>query len=80
MKTITAEQAQNDLSGLLAEAANSHEPLQILGEAMNGILVSEEDWRAIQETLYLLAIPGMRESIQEGMKTPIEDCVPELDW
>lgn len=80
MKTITAEQAQNDLSGLLAEAANSHEPIQILGEATNGILVSEEDWRAIQETLYLLAIPGMRESIQEGMKTPIEDCVPELNW
>jgi antitoxin YefM len=80
MKTITAEQAQTDLSDLLEETAISHEPIQILGQANNGVLVSEDDWRSIQETLYLLSIPGMRESIREGMKTPLEECAQELHW
>ena len=80
MKTITTKQAQDNLSGLLDETAASHEPIQILGHATNGVLVSEEDWRSIQETLHLLSIPGMRESIQEGLKTPLEDCTSELHW
>ena len=80
MKTITTKQAQANLSDLLEETAASHEPIQILGQATNGVLVSEEDWRSIQETLYLLSIPGMRESIQDGMKTPLDECAPELHW
>jgi len=65
---------------LLKETADSHEPIQITDKRANGILVSEEDWRAIQETLYLLSVPGMRESIREGLETPLEDCSKELEW
>ena len=80
MKTIKAGQTEKSLQELLEETAASHEPIQILSDASNGILVSEEDWRAIQETLYLLSIPGMRESIREGMATSVEDCSKELTW
>ena len=80
MKTINAGQAEKSLQELLEETAASHEPIQIISDPSNGILISEGDWCAIQETLYLLAIPGMRESIREGMATPVEDCSTELNW
>lgn len=80
MKMISAEEAQNILLKLLEETSISHEPIQITSESSNGVLISEEDWRSIQETLYLLSIPGMRESIREGMNTPIEECSEELTW
>ncbi|MBE0713943.1 MAG: type II toxin-antitoxin system Phd/YefM family antitoxin, partial [Candidatus Aminicenantes bacterium] len=70
MTTLTASQARARLFKLLDQAASSHEPIQITGKRANAVLVSEEDWRAIQETLYLLSIPGMRESIRKGMKEP----------
>jgi PHD/YefM family antitoxin component YafN of YafNO toxin-antitoxin module len=62
------------------EAAASHEPVLITGKRRNAILISEEDWQAIQETLYLLSIPEMRESVRKGLQTPIEKCAKELDW
>ncbi len=65
---------------LLDDAASSHEPIQITGKRSNGVLVCESDWRAIQETLYLVSIPGMRESIRSGLVTPIEKCDKELNW
>lgn len=65
---------------LVDEAAASHEPILITGKRTNAVLISEEDWRAIQETPSLLAIPGMRESIREGLQTPVEECLRELDW
>lgn len=65
---------------LLDDAASSHEPIQITGKRSNGVLVSENDWRAIQETLYLVSIPGMRDSIRSGLTTPIAECDQELDW
>ncbi len=80
MKTITVTNARSQLYKLIDEASTSHEPIQITGKRSNVVLVSEEDWSAIQETLFLLSIPGMRESIQEGLKTPIEECSEELDW
>jgi antitoxin YefM len=80
MKTINAGEAEKTLQELLEEAAASHEPIKIISDDSNGILISEEDWRAIQETLYLLSVPGMRESIREGMATPIEECSKELNW
>ena len=70
MTTITATEARKRLYNLLDEVAESHEPVQIAGKRSSAVLVSEEDWRAIQETLYLHAIPGMKESIVEGMETP----------
>jgi PHD/YefM family antitoxin component YafN of YafNO toxin-antitoxin module len=62
------------------EVKESHEPIQIVGKRSSAVLISEDDWRAIQETLYLTAIPGMRESIQEGLETPIEECDEDVDW
>jgi len=79
-RTLSASRARAGLYGLLDQAAASHEPILITGKRANAVLVSEEDWRAIQETLYLLSIPGMRESIRRGLKTPVEACFPELGW
>lgn len=80
MKTITASKARENLYRLIEETSKSSEPVQITGKRANAVLVSEEDWRAIQETMYLLSIPGMRESIREGLETPVEECVEELEW
>jgi antitoxin YefM len=80
MNSIKVSEARGRLGRLVDEAAASHEPILITGKRGNAVLISEEDWRAIQETLYLLSIPGMRESIREGLQTPVEECVKELDW
>ena len=80
MTTLTASQARAQLYKLVDRTADSHEPVQITGKRNNAVLVSEEDWRAIQETLYLLSIPGMRESIRTGLKTPLKKCSSKLDW
>jgi antitoxin YefM len=80
MKTINVTNAREKLYSLIDETNSSHEPVQILGKRSNAVLVSESDWNAMQETLYLLSIPGMRESIIEGMKTPVEECREELEW
>jgi PHD/YefM family antitoxin component YafN of YafNO toxin-antitoxin module len=58
----------------------SHEPVQIVGKRSSAVLISEEDWREIQETLYLTSVPGMRESIQKGLETPLKECKEDLDW
>ena len=80
MTTITATNARKTLYKLMADLAKSHAPIQITGKLGNAVLVSEDDWRAMQETLHLVAIPGMRKSIVKGMKTPVEKCVRKLDW
>ncbi len=80
MTTITATDARKILYKLLDDVADSHEPIQITSKRGNAVLVAEEDWRAVQETLYLVSFPGMRESILEGMSTPVEECEKDLDW
>jgi len=80
MPTLTATEARKRLYSLVDEVKESHEPIQIVGKRSSAVLISEEDWRAIQETLFLTSIPGMRESIQEGMKTSIEECDEDIDW
>ena len=80
MTTITATEARANLYRLMDAAAESHEPVVITGKRTRAVLVSEDDWRAIQETLFLISVPGMRESIREGMETPVEDCSEDLDW
>ena len=80
MAAITASEARAKLYRLIDEVADSHDPLLITGKRRNAVLVSEADWNSIQETLHLLSIPGMRESIREGMETPPEQCEKELDW
>ena len=79
MKTISVSQARANLYKLLEEAGESHEPLVITGKKGNAVLVAEEDWKAIQETIFLLSIPGMRESIREGLETPVEECAEDLE-
>lgn len=80
MTTITATEARKCLYTLLDDVSESHEPVQITGKRSSAVLVSDEDWRAIKETLYLTSIPGMRESIIEGMKKTVEECSEELNW
>ena len=80
MTNLTVTEARRKLYTLLDEVALSHEPVQIAGKRNSAVLVSEEDWRAIQETLFLISIPGMRESIRDGLNTPIEECDEGLDW
>ena len=80
MTAISITEARKNLFKLVDQVALSHEPALLTGKRTNAVLVSEEDWRSIQETLHLSMIPGMVQSIQEGMKTPVEDCSTELDW
>lgn len=80
MKSINVTNAREQLYMLLDETNISHEPIQILGKRGNAILISENDWNSIQETLYLVSIPGMKESIIEGMNIPVEECREELEW
>jgi antitoxin YefM len=80
MNSMTASDAREKLYRLLDETSIAHEPVLITGPRANAVLIGEEDWNAIQETLYLLSVPGLRESIQEGMKTPVEDCEIQPRW
>ena len=80
MTSITATEARKSLYRLVDEVQDSHEPIQITGKRGSAVLVSEDDWRAVQETLYLVSIPGMRESIREGMAEPVSELDSELDW
>ncbi|MEQ9425243.1 MAG: type II toxin-antitoxin system Phd/YefM family antitoxin [Cyclobacteriaceae bacterium] len=80
MKTLTTTEARKNIYKLVDQTSETHEPIQITGKKNNAVLVSEEDWRSIQETLFLISIPGMRESIIEGMKTPLSDTTEKLDW
>jgi prevent-host-death family protein len=80
MATLTASQARANLYRLIDQAAESHQPIHIAGKRKSAVLLSTEDWEAIQETLYLLAIPGMRESIKEGMAEPLGKSAKELNW
>jgi len=77
---VNISDAREKLDRLLEETANAHEPVLITGARSNGVLVAEEDWNAIQETLYLLSVPGMRESIREGMAAPSSECKKEPGW
>lgn len=80
MAGITATEARSKLYRLIDETAESHQPIVITGKRNKAVLVGEEDWAAIQETLFLLSVPGMRESIREGMAIPADECDEELDW
>ncbi len=80
MTTLTASEARANLYRLVDETAQSHEPIIISGKRSNAVLVAEEDWKAIQETLYLLSVPGMRESLRAGMAEPLSESAKALDW
>ena len=80
MTTLSASEARANLYRLMDQAAESHQPIVISGKRSNAVLIAEQDWQAIQETLYLLSVPGMRESIKAGMSEPIDSCTKELSW
>lgn len=80
MSTLTASQARAQLYRLIDEAAVSHQPVRITGKRNNAVLLSEADWSAVQETLYLLGVPGIRESIREGLAVSVDECDEKLDW
>jgi len=80
MTSLSATEARKHLYRLLDEVSASHEPVQITGKRGNAVLVGEDDWRAVQETLHLLSIPGMGESIREGMATPADELDDEPGW
>lgn len=80
MNILNATEARSKLYRLIDETAETHEPIVITGKRKNAVLISEEDWNAISETMYLLSIPGMRESIRDGLKENLSDCSKELDW
>ncbi len=80
MTTFTASKARAMLYRLLDKTAQSHDPILVTGKRANAVLVSESDWKSIQETLYLLSVPGMRQSLLRGAKTPFSKCAKKLDW
>ncbi|MCP5206297.1 MAG: type II toxin-antitoxin system Phd/YefM family antitoxin [Hahellaceae bacterium] len=80
MNTLTASEARANLYRLLDQTSETHQPITITGKRNSAVLISSEDWESIQETLYLLSVPGMRESIREGMEESVDSCSKELDW
>ena len=80
MTTLTASEARAQLYRLMDQAADSHQPIHIAGKRTNAVLIAAEDWQAIQETLHLLSVPGMRESIKDGMAEPLAQSAKALDW
>ena len=80
MTTLTASEARASLYRLIDQTTESHQPILIAGKRSSAVLLSAEDWQAIQETLYLLAVPGMRESIKKGMAEPLARSAKALRW
>jgi antitoxin YefM len=80
MTTLTASEARASLYRLIDQTTESHQPILIAGKRSSAVLVAAEDWQAIQETLYLLAVPGMRESIKKGMAEPLAKSAREPGW
>ncbi len=79
-ETITAAEAKNEIQNLIDETAASHRPILITAERHNAVLLSEEDWNALQETLHLLSRPTMRESIVAEMNAPDENFLSEDEF
>ena len=80
MTALTASEARANLYRLIDQAAESHQPIHIVGKRTSAVLLAAEDWQAIQETLFQLSVPGMRESLKEGMAEPLADSAKALDW
>ncbi|MFW6139366.1 MAG: type II toxin-antitoxin system Phd/YefM family antitoxin [Spirochaetota bacterium] len=80
MDTINVTTARKNLYRLVKDVLNSHEPIQITSKNGSAVLIAEDDWKSIQETLYLLSIPGMRESIKEGLAATVKECSEKVEW
>ncbi len=80
MTVLTASAARANLYRLIDQAAQSHQPIVIAGKSASAVLISAEDWAAIQETMHLLSAPGMRDSIRKGMAEPLSKSARTLKW
>ncbi len=80
MSSINITNARKDLYKIVESVNLSHEPVHITGKNGSAVLIGEDDWKSIEETLYLMSLPGMRESIMEGMKTDLSNLEEDLDW
>ena len=79
-KILSATKVRADIFNLINETAVTHEPIIITSKKHNAVMISQEDWNAIQETLYLTSISNMKESIIEGLNTPIDECDEKIEW
>lgn len=77
---VALKTAKRTLGKLVQDTSRTHRPVVIKGEAESAVLMSQADWKAIQETLYLLSVPGMRRSIRAGLKTPVSKCQKAIKW
>lgn len=80
MTTLTANQARADLYRLINQVTESHEPILISGKRHSAVLLSAVDWKAIQETLFLLSAPEMHNSLKQGMSEPLDKSAKKLNW
>lgn len=80
MPVFTATEARGKIYQLIDETSATHQPITITGKRNNAVLLSEQDWNAIQETLYLHSIPGMAQSIEKGLKIPLDECTDDIEW
>ena len=80
MDTVKATEARANLYGLIDRVEENHEPVLITGKRSNAVLIAEDDWKSVQETLYLLSVPGMRESLLQGMSAPTSKLKKSLTW
>ena len=80
MTILSASEARANLYRLMDQTSQNHQPIFISGKRHNAVLLSEEDWEALQETIHLLSISTMRESIKEGLKTPLSECQELAEW
>lgn len=80
MDTVKATEARAKLYGLIDQVEESHKPVLITGKRSNAVLIAEDDWKSVQETLYLLSLPGMRESLIQGVSTPTSKLKKSLSW
>ena len=80
MTTLNVTEARANLYKLIDDTTVNHEPVVITGKRGNAVLLAEDDWNAINETLHLLSVAGMRESIVEGMQERIDSAATELNW
>ena len=80
MDTVKATEARAKLYGVIDQVEESHKPVLITGKRSNAVLIAEDDWKSVQETLYLLSLPGMRESLIQGVSTPTSKLKKSLSW
>lgn len=79
-KVMTASQARSNIYKIMDETAQTHQPIMITGKRNNVVMISEEDWNAIEETLYLNSVTGMADSIKEAMDAPDSEFSEDIEW